>query len=268
MNTHDRLQGGTVARLAAMRRYRDAWNADPQHRSKLPDGLAGALQARSHGVGLWQSCAHGLAGSFAADPARRTVSAPWGLVDGWRDVGDAQDIVRIGHTGWYSDAFQDALYVGHVWQLPARGGSPVYVAGYVEKEGRKDDSRGSGYVVLECAHDRLETYDEKEDAARAGDALAERNAEREREYSERWSEAYRENDKRDDARAELKTAHAHAHDIIRAWRVQQKTGPLTPDVCAILRGDLDDMRDAMRKAIETMAGCNDRIAELNMAGEF
>lgn len=275
--THDTLRGGSVARLAKYRRNL-ARSLQTIRACRTPEEADAFIRSAGYTSPLthrfdWMGAAHGLTIGAEAK-ARGYISAPWELVDGWRDAGEAHDILRFrdGHTGWYSDADGYGLYVGHVWQLPAHDGTPRYVAGYVEKEGRRDDGRGSGYVVLECGRHGLELYDDKDDAARAADGLAERMAEEAREYSERWNEASRANDGREQARAGLRAARATASRIVAALR---ELPPLSPDHAdpysiarAQLRASLDDARGTMREALEKIAEHTARIASLNMASEF
>lgn len=282
MHTFDTLRGGSRVRLAAMRAYRDRWNADDGHKQRgslLPAGFAGCLQARGHGAGKWSSDNHGLADGIAHARRHRQnfVAAPTELVDGWRDVGHADDVLREytyprdRHTGWYADPDGIGLCRGHVWQLPARDGSPQYMAGYVETEnlfGRGQENV-SGYCVLELdVRGRLATYDTAEDAARAGDALAQSCAETEFEYQERWREAQRHDEAREEARRDLAAAHGRARGIVDAWREQRNAGALVPAVCAILREQFDSARAAMREALETIADETAEIERLGMAGEF
>lgn len=280
MNYFDALCGGSVRRLAKYRaghaRRLETIRAcrSPEAAERFIDagGYSSALNHR----GAWMGDAHGLSGTLDAMRERGervdSVSAPWGLVDAWRDVGDAADIVPMRHTGWYADADQDGLYVGHVWQLPARGGASQYVAGYVEQSGGlprgMDPRRATGYVVLEHDGRGLVTYDDEEDAARAADALAESAAEEAREYSERWREASDADADRDAARDALRDARAAAGNVIHAWRAQMKAGPAAPEICELLRGKLADARDDMRRALRDIRKAADRIAGLDMAGEF
>jgi hypothetical protein len=90
---------------------------------------------------------------------------------GLRHVGKASDIVRIDHTGWYTDNFQDETVHGEVYQMPARDGKPLYVPA-VSDPYNKD-----------CAAlDFHSLTDDKEECARWADSMAENSAEREREY--------------------------------------------------------------------------------------
>jgi hypothetical protein len=100
----------------------------------------------------------------------------------WRFSGTSHDIAkelscypRAYATGWYT---RHADYVettsGVVYQLPARKGVPQYVAGY-------SDPTGNGACV---SIDQL--FDDKMDAARAANRLAELFAEESREYDEAW----------------------------------------------------------------------------------
>lgn len=279
MNNFDTLRGGSRARLAKYRAnladsletIRGCRTPEEAERFIEAAGYTSALNHR----GAWMGDAHGLSG--ALEHARKrgrvdSVSAPWGLVDGWRDVGDAADLVPMRHTGWYADAHQEELYIGHVWQLPARGGVPQYVAGYVEECGGlprgMDLRRATGYVVLEHNGRGLVTYDDKEDAARAADALAEVKAEEAREYSERWTAASDADADRDAARDALRDARAAASNVLHAWRAQVKAGPAAPEICGLLRERLADARDDMRRALRDIREAAERIEDLGMAGEF
>lgn len=280
MNNFDTLRGGSRARLAKYRaRLADSLKTiracrSPEAAERFIED-AGYTSALNH-RGAWTGDAHGLSGALdhARERGRRvdSVSAPWGLVDAWRDVGDAADIVRLRHTGWYADTHQEGLYVGHVWQLPARGGASQYVAGYVEQSGGLprsiDARRATGYVVLEHDGRGLVTYADKENAARAADALAESAAAEAREYSERWTAASDADADRDTARDALRNARAAASNVLHAWRAQLRAGPAAPEVCQLLRGKLEDARDDMRRALADIRKAAERIDGLGMAGEF
>jgi hypothetical protein len=96
----------------------------------------------------------------------------------------AHEIVRLDHTGWYTDIDQTALCIGHVFTLPARPGFPygVFLAGYY----CSDNWERVLYP---------DVYHEREECARAADRYAERFAEIEREHSEKWHEARNLEDK-------------------------------------------------------------------------
>lgn len=93
------------------------------------------------------------------------------VTDGLRKVGDADDLVRLNHTGWYTDNWQDETVKGEVYQMPARDGKPVYIPAV-------NDPCNDDCACL----DFTSTTDDKEDAARWADSMAESWAEREREY--------------------------------------------------------------------------------------
>jgi hypothetical protein len=105
----------------------------------------------------------------------------------WRFTGTAHDIARaegyyrsIDHTGWYT-RFEDynEKTCGVVFQLPARNGKPRYVAGFSDPA-NKINERSSASVSFD------QFYDDKMDAARAADRLAELMAEESCEYDEAW----------------------------------------------------------------------------------
>lgn len=274
-NVHDKLNGGSVARLARYRRNL-AESLKTIRGCRTPEeaeqfiASAGYTSPLNHRYG-WMGDAHGLSDAIAAMRERgeriAKVSAPWAMVDAWRDVGDSSEILGRRYTGWYSDADGSETYVGHVWQLPARDGVPCYVAGYVEDMGGRDGRRASGYVVLEHDGRGLVTYDNKEDAARAADGLAESNAERAREYSERWREASRADSDREDAREALRNARKEARDAIAAAReLCGRDG--VERVRAILADKVAAARRDMRRALRDIASAAERIESVGMAGEF
>jgi hypothetical protein len=272
MKTFDNLQGGTMRRLAAMRRYVTQWNADAGHVSRgtlLAPGMAGLLQARSHGIGNVVTDAFSFADSLASAHGARCacVAMPGAFVEGWRDTGGADELLQMRHTGWYADSDSRALYCGHVWQLPARAaGVPRYVAGYIETEGRAHSL--ADYCVLEldgCGC--LAIYADAKEAARAADGMAESNAESARNYDERWQAARDHADARDEARGALRAARADASRVVAAWRAQRTAGALAPAVCELLRAQFDAARERMSEELETLATESDAIDTLSMRGE-
>ena len=92
--------------------------------------------------------------------------------EGLRHVGASHDIVRLNHTGWFTDdVFQETVH-GSVYQLPARDGKAQYVPAV-------DDPCNDNCALV----DFRSVTDDKEDAARWADSMAERYAEDEREYA-------------------------------------------------------------------------------------
>jgi len=91
--------------------------------------------------------------------------------DGLRKVGKASDIVRLNHTGWYTDNYQSETVHGEVWQLPAdREGNCRFVPGV-------NDPCNDASVL-----DFRSITDDKEQCAWEADRMAEMYAERAREY--------------------------------------------------------------------------------------
>ena len=158
----------------------------------------------------------------------------------FRDTGASDDIVRsIRHWGWYTDReFCDATYRGNVWQLPARKGHMLFIAGYCENE-------GSGYVVLDAHRGKLRLYATAEDAAQAGDELARIHAEHECDYQERWRAERNAEDALTDSRETVT-------ELLAAWREQRNIGTLGTRLCADLRKRLIAAREAFREALSSL----------------
>lgn len=234
MYPRDLLFRGAPDRLYRLREYARRWNVDPRKRTTID-----WHDARRFGQARINPTAHGLYRKPGAD----SVCVESSIVDGFRDCGAAHEIITLQYAGWYTDADAGEMYIGHVWQLPGRDGEPCYLAGYLSSD-------GDGYVVMDANSTTGEPrlYWDRGDAARAADALAERDAERERDYNERWNEARRLADDADDAAQEFRRNRR----IMRLARV---------------RGDveiLEHSRDEARSAIATIRAARERIAELGV----
>ncbi len=157
----------------------------------------------------------------------------------------------MNHNGWFTDDFMENTLRPLVWLLP----HGRFLAGY-------EASDWDGLTI-----DRT-VYADADDAWRAADHLAERDAESEREHNERWNAAREHDENREAARNELKDAALSARNVVHAWRAQKNAGPLAPEVCQLLLGKLEDARETMRDCIDRIQIAADAIDELDMAGEF
>jgi len=89
----------------------------------------------------------------------------------WKWCDEVED-VRINHTGWFCDEYQDGKLRGIVMRLPKGKG---FLAGWSMGEGMSSS--------VDC-----DIIDNEIDAARTADSLAENAAEREREYQDEQEE--------------------------------------------------------------------------------
>jgi hypothetical protein len=260
----DNLRGGTPARLASYKRKAAERAANPRYAEWARAGYSAP--------DAWKQCRwitpHGLGFTAPYDGVSRShwhnrdvIHLDSRALDHLREPSRDELTNSDAHAlrgeprGWYADADCDQTITAYVAKLPARDGEPRFI-GWIKW------SDSDGITAL------AETFADANDAWRAADSLAERVAVEEREHNERRQAASLADAERDDARGELKASAHAARGIVAAWREQKKTGPLADRVCAILRGDLDEMRGAMRAAIETIREKTERIAELDMSGEF
>lgn len=145
---------------------------------------------------------------------------------GLRFVGFSDELASIDHNGWYLDSeIQNETARGAVYQLPARGGRPVYVEAvrlgdYIRGKGWRDQCgsiTGPAIVYLnerhfgEIGEDSPRDSDAARDAARGADSEAESIAEKEREYQDAWRAA---NDWQE-AQGEMRDARKEARDQAR-----------------------------------------------------
>lgn len=143
----------------------------------------------------------------------------------------ADDIVRIGHNGWYTDPHQDETARGIVGSLP----HGKFIAGYYW-------SSNGERVYFD------EIHDSAEDAARMADEHARVMAEHEREYQEKWNKA-REIESR---------IESHEHELIKmleirhipgkAWR--QHPREIARELITKIREDRETLADDFADVLE------------------
>jgi hypothetical protein len=142
-----------------------------------------------------------------------------------RFVGAADSILtRLQHKGWFVDGIRQEVTQGVVYRLPGNRG---FLAGFSDPwNGEKD---GSGPCNLEFS-----VYETAEDAARAGDRLAEL-------YAERCRDDYR----KQEAQFQLENAQENAsntRDEIRDLLAGIRESTLAPSVCRVLRERVKTLR--------------------------
>ena len=177
---------------------------------------------------------------------------------GLRFVGYADEVCKrnyayngeIDHTGWYSDDMQYQTLRGAVFQLPARNGQSVYVAGYVEQENRKPINGDSAAIDLsrlfygEPSEDGASYITAAREAARAADAIAERVAEKEREYAEVW----RKGSDYAELGEEVAAARKSCLALIAEIKAQGKA--FSPAICDTLKAHVSSYVRDIQKARE------------------
>lgn len=160
---------------------------------------------------------------------------------GLRLVGFADTIVRLNHTGWYTDSDYSTLMRGVVYQLPSRKGCTQYLAGYADPW--NDDA---AFLCMDIEHD-------KEDAARFADRIAEIYAEKERDYQDAWRAAL-------DAKEKAQEARDHVRAEIEMLR---ELGDITNPGAAIAFRCYDAALDAYR---DTMSKLGDALIDAKRVG--
>lgn len=123
-------------------------------------------------------------------------------------------------TGYYCDPFQDSVTYGAVLQLPARQGKPQYVPAYSDPWNEDCYSADFDSVT-----------NDKSDAARWADRMAEQFAEQEREYQ---VQQLAEQDI-EDARATVAAMRARIRALTSTLR---QAGEQPAAICAALRRDI------------------------------
>lgn len=151
---------------------------------------------------------------------------------GLRIAGEAHEITTRLPLGYYVDQFCDETVRGLVVQLPARHGRPQYVAAVADPYNK------------DCALvDFADVTDDKADAARWADGMADRYADDAREFSAK-DQAERDIE---DAREEIKAAHDRHRELMRGLRVCD-----CPTAIGALRTEARRARSDAHNAIKTI----------------
>lgn len=184
--------------------------------------------------GNWQTL-----GTFGAFRERAYFCDDW--PSGWRHVGRTDEVARRedhrsrelrDSQGWYTDDDYSATLEGHVLQLPARDGKPVYLPAM-----RHTDADGVTIYPLD-------QYDDPIEAAYAAYRYAEIAAEQERDYQRGWyagsmaSELQQENDR---LRRQGLQLFADLKTVKRSFVVSAADDALTR-LCGTIRAEIIAIR--------------------------
>jgi hypothetical protein len=141
--------------------------------------------------------------------------------EGLRFVGFADEILKhLRHQGWYTNEdFQDEVYRGAVYQLPASKGETRFVYGYADPNNE------------DCALVCFDTQSDKAEAARDADRMAEIFAEAQRD----WAQAANAGNEYLELANEIKSKRKEALAIAGEIRAARKTAVLAPTICGVAR---------------------------------
>jgi|TARA_B100001964_G_scaffold102975_1_gene115145 hypothetical protein len=145
---------------------------------------------------------------------------------GLRFVGWADESLRLRHTGWFADNYNEETFRGAIFRLSGKCARERFVAGYGE-------SMNDGFVLDLC-----EVWnDDLTGAAREADRLAERASEDAREYEAKESATLRIEDIAD----ELKSIRT---DILALCYSIRQTCPTI--------GQYQPIRSALRSSLQAL----------------
>jgi hypothetical protein len=161
--------------------------------------------------------------------------------------GDAGDLAKIGHTGWYTDHYCDNLVKGAVMSFRNPGRlygeddntgnqtHKVYLAAYYETDA---DGATIDYSYF---------YETARAAAYGADRLAERAAEKEREFQAK-DQAERDIE---DHRADIHRLNKETLALIKEVKQQASIFPAT--VCDLIRDHIESVVEQRREKFERIA---------------
>ena len=145
-------------------------------------------------------------------------------------VADAHELVKLNHTGWYSDIFEYGVIRGAVTMLRTAKGVYYIPATYcTEWDGMTLHMKAAELVEKGATEDKHE--DAKKEAARSADHYAEREAEKAREDDEK----YRAEERCEEFREEINTTRETIRELITEIK---EHGAFSPAICATLRKTL------------------------------
>lgn len=197
---------------------------------------------------------------------------------GLRFVGYADKLMSLRHEGYYTrDEEYDSVVRGVVYQLPGRGGVPIFLAGYDNPDNGAADKGGPAVVDfseflygeltewIPSKHgrhgywnhgDSAADHDACREAARRADRLAENMAEKEREYNRAWQAGSLWAERGEDI--------AHERSAVKAMLAERKLAKARgfdfPAICATIV-------DRVSKSLGEIASARKDRAAL-MAGDY
>jgi hypothetical protein len=170
----------------------------------------------------------------------------------WADEAGGRYSRAIDHKGWFTseDNFTGEVLRGAVYQLPGRGGRPLFVAAYGDPNNGSADQGGPALFDFESvfegeAGEESPSLNEgAKEAARAADSFAERAAESEREYQEAWQAGSRWADLGQELTGTRQEVRALIADLKAARdRISDKSG--LDRLCAVIRARIVAARESM-----------------------
>jgi hypothetical protein len=221
------LNTRAARKLIAARKEAADWRIKQPTLTHYHDWRAHVRPFTRNNGGCWQSLDQ--MPRFASANDREYYCDKW--PNGIRDLGDAHEIASLRHTGWYGDSFQYNLVKGRVLQLPARKGVPQYVAGIYE-------TQCDGVTLWP-----LDTFEDKQDAARSSDRRAENYAEKAREHDAEF-QAEQETEELKERIAEIRI---EIRALVREMKAHRAVSD-APSICATLRASIAGLRRESHKA--------------------
>ena len=138
---------------------------------------------------------------------------------------------RIRHNGWCADYWQDTVYRGIVYQLPARNGEPQFISGYADP--CNDD----------CALLDFSTINTCEiAAAHQADRFAQLHAERDKEEWLKDQAAYAIEELKDS----ISTTRQSIIKLCADMRKMRQTTQAPPSICDALRAQVASLLKSIK----------------------
>lgn len=170
---------------------------------------------------------------------------------GLRFVGYCDEIYKhIGHTGWFTDPYQDSKIRGTVYQLPGRDGKARYVAAHDNEDNGTADCGGPAYVDFSTIYES-DFEDEMKSALASIGKQYQTAAMRKPGY---WAESAHESARKEAAHAadEFTRIQAeHEREYQTAWQAGNMYSDCLQELKAIRESVLSTIRD-MKGACATL----------------
>ena len=184
---------------------------------------------------------------------------------GLRFVGYADELVKLRHTGWFTDSHgQDETVRGVVYQMTTRNGELRFVPGYGDPWNDVAACVSFDEIFTESYSDQMDCEDYKDsqavrDCAYRADGIAEKMAESERDYQEAWQAGSEYAYKVEEIQSLREKVWSLLREI-KAFRLV-RNGDSMPAICNTLRtaigGCLDDintLREERDKLLKEWSG--------------
>jgi hypothetical protein len=164
-------------------------------------------------------------------------------------IADSHELIRLRHTGYYSDSFQHGVIRGAIVKLKtARGVYYIPATYFTEFDGVTLHMQSAELVETKGNKRRARLDDCHEGASVRMAYLADSYAEHEAEKAREDDAKFQAEQKIESLKEDKQRAREAARDLIKDIRAQRERGEIAGGICSLLTRELIQLRQDIKNA--------------------